>query len=93
LRAPVRELFDQSQITGPAPAAFLLVNTEILIDVDMKKMSTTMNTIQLEDFDGMLKKYLDKPGQTFYFTFTAFCFGPSNILEFALISFTTTSQP
>ena len=30
--------------------------------MDVRKMSMTMNTIQLGDFDGMLKKYLDKPG-------------------------------
>jgi hypothetical protein len=30
---------------------------------DVRKPSVSMSTIQLGDFDGMLKKYLDKPGK------------------------------
>jgi len=31
---------------------------------DVRKPSVSMSTIQLGDFDGMLKKYLDKPGMS-----------------------------
>ncbi len=32
------------------------------LSAELRKASISMNTIQLDDFDGMLKKYLDKPG-------------------------------